>query len=285
MPNKITINLLQGDKYDLDVSYGLTIVADLKSQINKAMADKEGCAKIIPEQQRLVFNDRILRDKELVFTDMSDHLSLVIIDRDIADNLVKLRAGNLTFKDLPEELKDNREIILASLENLVGVDNLLLLGGGQVYDAALFNYISDISTDDQVFTLKAISVCSGLFKRLPDKLKNDRDFVLKSVRENGFVLEFVSEGFKCDQEVVLEAVKNNGLALFFAPKELRGDKKVVLEAIKECACAFEFASEQLKGDKDVNCEKIRRSAPRPKSVPNLNFSPIPRPPQLGSLSR
>ena len=94
--------------------------------------------------------------------------------------LVAVKADGMVLKYASEELKADREVVLAAAQQV---------------DGEGLGYASK-------------------------ELQADREVVLQAVRQNGWALKHASEELRADREVVLAAVQEDGRALEYASEEL-----------------------------------------------------------------
>ncbi len=172
----------------------------------------------------------------------------VIIEQGLVDSLelIELLDKNKIawqIKDLSEKLKNNKSIMLASL------------------DLWSHNFIevNSIFKKDKEIVLKAVNVNGDNLKFADESFKTNREVVLAAVKSRGPALEYVNESLKADKEVALVAVKSDGRALEYTNESLKADKEVVLAAVKSHGDALEYASESLKADKEVVLAAVIKS--------------------------
>lgn len=129
--------------------------------------------------------------------------------RDVVRHYVlKINGGVDNLKFAPDELKNDKELILSVLaQEPAGL-------GGHL--GARKKYGGEVA-----------------MKYADPELQKDKDFVLKAVVKNPLSLEFVSPELKKDNEVVLRAVVKDIHALKYADAKFRGDKNFIADVFQK----------------------------------------------------
>lgn len=115
------------------------------------------------------------------------------------------------LKDAPEEIKDNLDVVMASIQNNSGV---------------------------------------GL-KYAGQSVKDNEEVVLAFVSRYGETLQYASERLRDNEEIVLSAIKNDGLALKYASDRLRNDAAFVKKAVEISYFALRYRGESLRDNLDI----------------------------------
>jgi hypothetical protein len=177
-------------------------------------------------------------------------------------------SGRSVYDNLPEQLKSDRDIVLAAARidggNMVWSIPTALKGDKDIYKAiivereeyCLYEYIpSDMQAVPEIARYAVMKEGRNL-KYAPADLRDDFDLVLTAVKESD-CLSFVSDRLKDDSNVVLAAVTNQGLALQYASERLRDDETIVIPAIAANGQAFQYASDRLRGEKKIALEAFK----------------------------
>eukprot|EP00933_Yihiella_yeosuensis_P054170 TRINITY_DN5254_c9_g1_i1.p1 TRINITY_DN5254_c9_g1~~TRINITY_DN5254_c9_g1_i1.p1 ORF type:complete len:345 (-),score=80.64 TRINITY_DN5254_c9_g1_i1:144-1178(-) len=227
---QVTINTLSGSECSLKLPTKATVWdAKLAAQVAFGVPRRE---------QRLIEGSRIVRDEETLdsLTD-GDHLclSLVRVDPKRPELLEGISSGVLLLQDLSEELRGDREVVLAAV----------CVGGWSL------EFASYPLRSDREVALAAVECDPLALEHVAESLKHDRQTVLAAVRRNGWALSFASSDLRNDEEIVLSAVSSNPLALQFASSALRSNRNIVKEAVRRKAMTLSFAAKDLQSDPEL----------------------------------
>jgi hypothetical protein len=158
---------------------------------------------------------------------------------------LSLRQNGLALEFVPEELKNNRELVLVAV-----VSNALSL-----------QYASDMLKNDQEVLVAAAKQNILGLNFMPEELRHNRELMLALVTHVGEALsQTPNEDIKNDREIVLAAVKNNGFALQYASDAMKNDREIVLTALTALrgrGC-YDFVSNELKNDREVILAALRQ---------------------------
>jgi hypothetical protein len=144
---------------------------------------------------------------------------------------------------MPEEFKDDKEIILLAL---IGV-------GYNRLSWSKFESVSDRLKNDKEVVLAAVRNNGEAIEFASDSLKNEWEIVCEAINQS-CSLEHVSEKFRDDKQIVITAIKKNKYhsnQIRFASERLKNDREVALSALAKCGSDLEYVSSQLKKDKEV----------------------------------
>ena len=147
--------------------------------------------------------------------------------------LEEVRADGLSLRLAPEDLRADKEVVLAAVKNR----------------GYALEFASEDFRADKEVVLEAVQQKSFALEFASEDLRADREVVLAAVKQQGSALLLASEDRKADKEVVLAAVQGEGSALGFASEGLRADKEFVLEAVQQHGKALGYASEELRCDR------------------------------------
>lgn len=237
-------------------------VSDLKWELERR--------KNLPEaEQRLLLGTRVLCDKA-VQKDPADHilpefrqerlgdlataaltLSLMRLDPQWVGLLQDLRNGRRDWKDMGQELQENREVALAAvqrdpstlplLSTELRQDSEIVLAAVQQHGRSLQHALGIARRDPKV--LEAALKRDGLAIRFAtEEQKGDRHLGLMAVRQNGWALELLGEKLKAEREIVKEAITQEGQAFKFADETLKHDRELMLIALRSNAEALRYAA-------------------------------------------
>lgn len=161
------------------------------------------------------------------------------------------------LKFLPDPLKEDNEIVLASIENdpfaflyasekMRNDENTVLFAIRQFKDkgyqslSVVFSPVGTTLIQSKDFFLKAIEISDACFNCGPDECKKDRSFCLEAVRSNGLVLKWLSSELRKDLEIVLTAIENNPKAFFYSLLDLNQHLEAIKPAVKKNNTLLEF---------------------------------------------
>lgn len=151
--------------------------------------------------------------------------------------MLSVRLCPETIPAASEELRDDREIVEAALQERMG---------------HLVRHASERLRADRDIGLLAARMNGnpfdepGMPPRYPQNMPDD-----------AHVVSYLSEELKNDREIVLEAVRKAGSNLWFAPGKFHNDREMMLEAIRTFPRVLELAGDALKGDRDFALDAIR----------------------------
>jgi len=134
-----------------------------------------------------------------------------------------------SFDKVTDELKKNKQIIMASVERT----------------PRDFEKLSEEFRNDESVLLAAFEKKESFFSPYQfasDALKSNKDVAMKVMNKNGMSLEYVSDDLKKDREVVLAAVQNRGHSLQYADESFRKDREIAIFAAKDGASNYIDAS-------------------------------------------
>jgi len=161
---------------------------------------------------------------------------LIINDRELILEALKRKIPedyDSALKYLPEEVRNNKEIVLVAVSN----------------NWRALEYASEQLKNDRDVVLKAVRASGLALQYASEELRDDEEVVLTAVENEPNALFSASERLRDDKRIVLEAVRSNGWALQSASERLRDDEEIVLEAIKTNRDILEnYASERLRNN-------------------------------------
>ncbi|CAJ1443868.1 unnamed protein product [Effrenium voratum] len=201
-------------------------------------------------QQKVVCDDRELEDEELLESLVPDNsmeversleLVLLRIDPARAEALHAVRCNGLCLETLPEELRGDRDIVLAAVKNT---------------GFAVIHAHPELRSDREI-ALASVSDRGFVLRYLEDSLKADRGVVLAAVGNDGFALRHASDGLRADREVALRAVRTNGSAVQYVGNCLAQDREIALAAVSSSGAALRYVAPVFRRDRDVVLAAVR----------------------------
>ncbi|EFC42195.1 predicted protein [Naegleria gruberi] len=191
----------------------------------------------------------LVQDREIVLTAVRNRgCSLEFAspklqqDRQIVLESVKNDPEVLSFHFLNENLRSDKEIILAGLKT------------------NFFSIPDDLKRkfkNDREFILEAVKQSIIPLKHTCSILKDDLEIMKLAVMTDPTVIELASERVRNCKEIALIVVSLRGDLLKFLSVEMRNDRDVVLAAIRNKADSIYFASNDLIQDNLCILEAIR----------------------------
>jgi len=219
-------------------------VSDLKWEIRSIHG-------ISDDEQRLVLNGRVLANRESldsIFANVLPEVALVRLSPEYVNVIRKVERGYAKLKDLAEEYRCDRDIILAA----VRIDSTAL---GQASTA--------LKADIDVVTT-AVTCHGCALAYADDKLKNNFDVVLSAVQRDGLAVRHASSRLQSNSKIAMAAVQQNGFALELLPEKMRGQSEIARAAIEREGEAFQYLPPVLQKERDLaimavrsNCEALR----------------------------
>ncbi|CAL1140192.1 unnamed protein product [Cladocopium goreaui] len=230
-------------------------VSDLKWELERR--------KNLPEaEQRLLLGTRVLCDKERLgdLATAALTLSLMRLDPQWVGLLQDLRNGRRDWKDMDQELQENREVALAAvqrdpstlplLSTELRQDSEIVLAAVQQHGRSLQHALGIARRDPKV--LEAALKRDGLAIRFAtEEQKGDRHLGLMAVRQNGWALELLGEKLKAEREIVKEAITQEGQAFKFADETLKHDRELMLIALRSNAEALRYMPQEVREDPEA----------------------------------
>ncbi|CAJ1338972.1 unnamed protein product, partial [Effrenium voratum] len=211
---------------------GTATALDLKLAIQQAL-------HLPRREQRLVVGPIPLHDGQRL-ADLAEEeavlqVCLIRLEGARPGLLEGLASGMLALQDLGEELRGDKELVLAAVSA----------------NGWCLEFASPALRADKAVALAAVQSDAGALEFASESLRRDRDVVLSAARRNGWALAFAEFELRKDKEIVQAAVCSNPLSLQFASKELQNDTELVLSAVRRKGQALRFASEKLRTKTEV----------------------------------
>jgi hypothetical protein len=191
------------------------------------------------------------------------------------------------YQYIPEEMKENEEIILISLKfneslgefipkKLISKSFIKKLMEAGV-SAHIIGMLPKEDHFDRIFLVECIKINKTTFGFCYDKFSQDTEFISLALKTNGMNLKYISkeyqkknseilliaaqenfhsfqfsnQNFKEDEEFLPQIFKINGLCLKYSSPEIQNSKSMVKVAINQNPKSIQFASIDLKNDKEL----------------------------------
>ncbi|CAE7365281.1 CPK26 [Symbiodinium natans] len=152
------------------------------------------------KEQRLLAGTSVLQEEELLLRTAQKaeavddtgtvQLSLIRLDPQRPGLLEGLAGGWLSLQDLSEELRGDREIVLAAVESC----------------GWALEFASSLLRTDPSVVLRAVRSDALALEFASEALRRDSGIVLEAVSRNGWALCFASEELRRSREIVMAAV-------------------------------------------------------------------------------
>lgn len=257
-------------------------------------ANKEFVMQVFKQRQQQNGNKN---DEIYYMSDLSEKLQL---DKEIQmeaiktgswENIFNSKNKSMRIGEIIEEVKDNREVMLALIkahpnfykdasrylkqnkefvEEVVKQNPVLYTEIAPEYQStreialeamkqrpATWNELPEVFKKEEEFSLEAIKEGYG---DIDSKFKSDKEFMKKAVELNGVAIAFSDKLSKEDrEELALKAVETYGKALEFVKPELQADREFVLKAINLDGAALRYASSELRNDPEIVLEAMKQN--------------------------
>eukprot|EP00434_Breviolum_minutum_P007549 symbB.v1.2.006664.t2/scaffold372.1/size218212/16 len=240
----ICVRTLTGAESFFELGSEATVL-DLKLGIQTRLA-------VPRKEQRLAAGQLVLHDGLRLaniapkVTDEDGTLQLCLIRLDSArpGMLEGLASGWLALQDLGEELRSDKELVLAAVSA----------------NGWCLEFASPLLRADKDVAMVAVQSDAAALEFVSEALRKDPGVVLAAAQRNGWALAFAAPELRADKEIVLAAVASNPLALQFASEDLRHDAQVVRKAVSLKGCALRFAASPLRRDTQIVLSAVRSDA-------------------------
>lgn len=214
----------------------------------------------------------LLADEEL----MMSAVSLVggcfkLISPDLQKNkkvaLAALQTQNTLygagFYLMPDELKGDRDIILASVQMNGWVIKEIDKKFQEDWDIAMAAVVQNglcmeevpaKLLDNKDFITEVLAKQNyHVFDFVSDKFKDDKEFIKKALVIEPWIYQFISQRLKEDEEIINFVVKKDSdvLILEYGPQSLSENKDFVLSIVRVSPSQLQYASAKLRSDPDV----------------------------------
>ena len=188
------------------------------------------------------------------------------------ETLVDVKRNGFRLKDASEALKNDREIVLAAVNETSGAllyasdalknDREIVLAALEKNPPGALEYASDELKNDREIVLKAVTRQPTALRYASAELKNDREIVRMAIQKDPHCLRFAGGSMKKDSDIVKMAVSEDGQSLRWADPSLRGRSDVVTVAVtakRQSKFGLHFADERLQGDRAIVEAAVKRN--------------------------
>ena len=167
------------------------------------------------------------------------------------------------FYLMPDELKSDRDIVLASVQKNGWVIKEIDKKFQEDWDIAMAAVVQNGLCMEEVpakllvnkdFIVEVLTKQNHhVFDFVSDKSKDDKEFVTKALAIKPWIYQFISQRLKEDKEIIDLVVKIDKYVsiLEYGPKSLSENKEFVLSIVSESPSQLQYASVKLRADPDV----------------------------------
>lgn len=177
--------------------------------------------------------------------------------------LILLNKKEISFEDLPDELKRDEAIILKfAIKDILIIDKLDF----EVRDKILndinfakelinkkykaFQYLSDEIKNNPDDLLSLLKKDFRIYPLLDNKFKEDENFKNNAIKSNLICVQYMPE--KCnDDHFMREAIELNPVLFNYASENLRFDDDLAKKVIEKYPRAFEYASDRIRDNEEI----------------------------------
>lgn len=188
----------------------------------------------------------LLHDVYGNFSEFPDELKQ---DKEIV--LTAIKYGDEIYNyEMPKELLEDRDIVMTLLDEVDMHTN-----AHDKYNAfmELFNQgVGSEALADKEVALRWVTYRADTLQDVSPELRDDKDVVLAAVKHDSQALNYASDRLKNDVEVVTAALRQTDCyAVLFAGYEVKNNKDFALKAIAWNPFNAKFLSAELRNDKDI----------------------------------
>lgn len=173
--------------------------------------------------------------KPLIQNDETLDVTAQSPDQKNIQELNAVRESGLTLKTLSEELRNDRDIVMAAISQ----------------NGYAVRYASDNLRNDKEIIETAIKNSKYAFQYASVELRADKDIVTHAIQKDGAALQYASNELCADRDIVMAAVNDKSYTLQYASPELRADTEVVLAAVTNNGAALQYANIELRSNKEI----------------------------------
>ena len=223
-------------------------------------------------------SERLRRDPEIISVARDHEDEYVYVthlinnelcnDRDVALNAIANNQYSLEM--LSDDLRDNKEIVMAAVKN----------ADGPFWDTSHFGCASERLRNDYEVAVEAVKNNYSAFRYMSDKFRNTYEIALAAVgyyynsellfasdelRNNReIVLAYCSRTtynkiYADDYEIVLKSISSNGQSIKYASDRLRANREIVLTAVKKDGKALKYANRKYRNDLEIVSEALKQN--------------------------
>lgn len=167
------------------------------------------------------------------------------------------------FYLMPDELKDDKDIVLAGVQKngwvIKEIDKKFqedwdIAIAAVVQNSLCMKEVPSKLLDNKDFIIEVLAKANfNVFDDVSDKLKDDKEFVKKALVIEPWIYKSISKRLKEDEDIIDLVVKKDihVSILEYGPKSLSENKKFVLSIVRESPDQLRYASVKLRADPDV----------------------------------
>jgi len=236
----------------------------------KEMIEKE--AGVPKKQQHLLHRYLELSDQkalaeQVVVSENACTLVLVQAEDSIAHDvdlaMLAVREDPRAIRLLPEPLRDNRELVLAALQEggremtYLQYASPELRADSEMVKMAIarnprnYQFALGEPAEDREIAFSAVQADHAMYKRVPESLRSDRDLALLAVSGSCFPLwDYLDKSLKADREIIMAVLPHKGLYVKDIPQRVV-DKEIALTAVRQDGLALQHLPTKWQKDNDV----------------------------------
>lgn len=152
-----------------------------------------------------------------------------------------IKEGRLNLQNVPQELRDDRDVVLAAIEKN-GLD---------------LQYAAKKFQNDPTIVLVAVKQNGLALEFASEELRNKNEIVIPALCKTLHAFQHVSNRIKNDKEFIDGAMMGLGATVLnYASKEIRNNKDFMLQCVKKKGLVVMYASDELKKDKEIAAASI-----------------------------
>lgn len=199
--------------------------------------------------------------------------------------------GAMNYPELPDEFRQNREILNIALKSADGglmltelPDEVLLIDGNLDLDLVIsiikenpFN-ISKVPNsfmmekDIAMQYILAAKAQNNVLYYAPEFLRKDKDFVRKLANENIFTVTFAHKSILADREFMKGIIAKLPVLIKYCSAELKADKLFVKEAVSLNGLVIRYIDEKLLSDPEIYWAALHQNPESYKLLPSEIYS-------------
>lgn len=234
----------------------LNILWNENLELNKKINEKDLLIKSSSYFKKIPIlffaNEELRKDKMFVINRIKENhenylFCLLKNDRNFV--VEAINANINVYKYINQEFKDDKEIVLSTLNNLKKHN---------CESDYIFKFLSHIFKKNKKFVLEIINNFPNVYKFISKKLKKDKEILKKVVSINGLMIREIPDSCRNYKDIFLIAAKQaryNWFSKFSPLKEasynLKNDKNFIIEYLKIDPLAYVYIGDSLLNDEDI----------------------------------
>jgi hypothetical protein len=139
---------------------------------------------------------------------------------ELIDIILNLKISSSSFKHLPVEYRDNKDIAIKAIND----------------DGGCFEYLTDRLRDDEELAIMAVKVRGRYLEYASDRIKSDKNIVTIAIEEGSdiySVIETIPEELKNDIELAVIIASVDSRYIQYLSEEVRNNQQVIEACMKE----------------------------------------------------